>query len=112
MKFAIPTNNGKLCLHFGHCEVFTFIEVNEETKEILNKEEIAPPPHEPGILPAWAAEKGANIIIAGGMGGRAQQLFTQQDIKVIVGAVEADPTELVTDYLNNTLKTGINACDH
>lgn len=112
MKFAIPTNQGKLCLHFGHCEVFTFIEVDEQEKKVLKKEELTPPPHEPGVLPVWASENGANVIIAGGMGMRAQQLFAQQEIKVIVGANQEDPEKLVLDYLNNNLETGDNACDH
>ena len=112
MKLAIPTVNGKLCMHFGHCQAFTFIEANEETKEIISKEDLTPPPHEPGVLPAWLSEKGANAIIAGGMGSRAQQLFAQQGIKVIVGAEETDPEKLVLSYLNGELKTGINACDH
>jgi len=112
MKFAIPTHGGKLCLHFGHCEVFTFIEVDEETKTIKNREEIVPPTHEPGILPPWAAKNGATVIIAGGMGMRAQQLFADQGIQVIVGADEGDPEKLVLAYLNGKLKTGVNACDH
>ncbi len=112
MKFAIPTAEGKLCLHFGHCEVFTFIEVDEETKTILKKEEIKPPLHEPGILPPWVAKNGASFIIAGGMGMRAQQLFIEQGIKVIVGAAEGNPEKLVLDYLSGDLKTGANACDH
>ncbi len=112
MRFAIPTHNGKLCLHFGHCEVFTFIDADEEAKTITGKEEIAPPPHEPGILPPWAAEQGAQVIIAGGMGMRAQQLFAQNGIQVIVGAEEGDPEKLVLDYINGKLKTGVNACDH
>ncbi|MDD3150388.1 MAG: NifB/NifX family molybdenum-iron cluster-binding protein [Candidatus Gastranaerophilales bacterium] len=112
MKFAIPTNNGQLCLHFGHCEVFTFIEADEKTKEILNKEELTPPPHEPGVLPAWLAEKSVNVVIAGGMGSRAQQLFAEQGIKVIVGSMETIPEKMVVLYLNNALESGINACDH
>lgn len=112
MKFAIPTANDKLCLHFGHCEVFTFIEIDEETKTIKNNEKITPPAHQPGILPPWVAEHGATVIIAGGMGVRAQQLFADQGIKVIVGADESDPEKLVLAYLNGTLKTGVNACDH
>ena len=112
MKFAIPAAGGKLCLHFGHCEVFVFIEVEEASKTIISKEEITPPPHQPGLLPPWVAEKGAEVIIAGGMGVRAQQLFAEQGIKVIVGAGESDPEKLVLDYLNGTLTTGVNACDH
>ena len=112
MRFAIPTNNDKLCLHFGHCEVFTFVDADEESKTITGKENIAPPPHQPGILPPWVAEQGASVIIAGGIGARAQQMFAMQNIKVIVGAPEDNPEKLVLDYLNGTLKTGVNACDH
>ena len=36
MKIAIPTLDGKLCAHFGHCEIFSFAEVNSETKEIIS----------------------------------------------------------------------------
>ena len=36
MKIGIPTLEGKLCAHFGHCETFTFVEVNPETKEIIS----------------------------------------------------------------------------
>ena len=74
MKIAIPTNGGKLCQHFGHCEVFTFIEVDDTTKQIINREEITPPEHVPGIIPPWVAEQGAKLVIAGGMGGRRHGL--------------------------------------
>ena len=112
MKFAIPTHDGKLCLHFGHCEVFTFIEADEGTKTILGKEEITPPPHEPGILPPWVAAQGAKVILAGGMGGHAQQLFMQQGIKVVVGCPPDEIETIVLDYLNGTLTTGENTCGH
>lgn len=112
MKFAIPTTNGKLCQHFGHCETFTFIEINEEIKEIIETKEVIPPAHQPGILPPWVAEQGATIILAGGMGGRAQQLFTHHGLEVIIGCPSEDPQKIVMDYLNGTLKPGINGCDH
>ncbi|RKY04172.1 MAG: ATPase [Planctomycetota bacterium] len=112
MKVAIPLAQGKLTLHFGHCEQFSIIDVNEETKEIAGREDLTPPAHEPGVLPKWLHEQGANVIIAGGMGQRAQQLFTQNDIKVIVGASSDAPEALVAAYLQGTLETGNNACDH
>jgi predicted Fe-Mo cluster-binding NifX family protein len=112
MKFAVPTHNGKICLHFGHCEVFTLIDIDEETKTITGKEEKVPPPHEPGVLPRWLSEQGADVIIAGGMGSRAQALFGQYNIKVVVGSEETDPEKAALAYLNGTLKSGVNACDH
>ena len=71
-----------------------------------------PPPHEPGVLPAWLHDLGASVIIAGGMGGRAIDLFKQNSINVIIGAPALEPEELVKSYLNNTLATGANVCDH
>jgi len=112
MKIAIPVVNGKLSMHFGHCQVFVLIEVDEAKKEILNEEQLVPPAHEPGLLPRWLAEQKVSIIIAGGMGQMAQGLFTQNGIKVVVGAGSKSPKELVLDYLNNALETGSNLCDH
>ena len=112
MKIAIPTANGKLCMHFGHCEVFTIIDVEPETGKFISVTKEVPPAHEPGVLPKWLAEMGASVIIAGGMGMRAQQLFTENNIKVVVGATSENPEEIVHSYLDNTLTTGNNACDH
>lgn len=112
MKFAIPTADDKLCQHFGHCEKFVFIEVLEDSKTIISKEEIVGPEHAPGILPPWVAKQGATIILSGGMGGRAQELFAQAGIKVIAGCPSEDPEKVVLDYLNGTLQIGVNGCDH
>ena len=110
MKFAIPLAEGKLTAHFGHCQEFALLEV--EDNQIKATETLVPPPHEPGVLPKWLHELGANVIIAGGMGARALDLFAQNDIKVIVGAAALRPEELVKQYLDNTLQTGGNVCDH
>jgi len=110
MKIAIPLAGGKLTAHFGHCQDFAIIEV--ENDQIKNKEILVPPVHEPGVLPRWLHEMGANVIIAGGMGQRAVDLFTQNNISVVVGAPSLEPEELVKSYIDNTLATGGNICDH
>ncbi len=110
MKIAIPTAEGKLAMHFGHCEKFVLIDV--ENSEIVKTEEVVPPPHEPGLLPKWLGELNVNIIIAGGMGVRAQDLFSANNIKVIVGAGSESVEQLVKAYIDGTLVTGNNACDH
>ena len=101
---------GKLTAHFGHCQEFALVEVEEN--EINNKEILVPPPHEPGVLPKWLGELCANVIIAGGMGGRALELFEQNGIKVVTGAPSLEPEVLIKSYLDNTLKAGENVCDH
>jgi predicted Fe-Mo cluster-binding NifX family protein len=112
MRIAIPLANGRLSMHFGHCEAFAVIDVDSQTKAILKQEAIPAPEHEPGLLPRWLAERGATVIIAGGMGQRAQGLFTENGIKVVVGAPAGEPEALVRAYLEGTLATGANVCDH
>ena len=112
MKIAIPLADGRLCMHFGHCEQFALVEVDDENKTILATDYRTPPAHEPGVLPRWLHEQGANVIIAGGMGQRAQNLLTQNGIQVIVGAPTEKPQTLVSAYLSETLEAGQNACDH
>jgi Mrp family chromosome partitioning ATPase/predicted Fe-Mo cluster-binding NifX family protein len=112
MKIAIPMADGKLTNHFGHCESFALVDVDSAEKKILKREDIIPPPHEPGLLPPWLAERGVNLVIAGGIGQRAQGLFAEQGIQVFVGAPADTPEILVGHYLSGTLQTGVNACDH
>jgi len=109
---AIPVANGRLCLHFGHCEQFAVLDVNTEERVIVHSRHLAPPPHEPGLLPRWLHEQGVKLVIAGGMGARAQDIFAQQGIDVIVGAPSESPEDLVRSYLEGTLVGGKNLCDH
>ena len=112
MRIAIPVVDGKLSAHFGHCEEFALIDADSESKTITSTQTLAAPPHEPGFLPRWLAEKGAEMIIAGGMGGRAQGLFQQQKIEVVVGAPSDTPESIVNAFLNESLESGENVCDH
>ena len=112
MKIAIPMVGGELSAHFGHCEEFALVDADRERKTIASTETLTAPPHEPGLLPRWLAEKGADMIIAGGMGQRAQGLFQQQNITVLVGAPSGTPTQIVSAYLDGSLVTGENVCDH
>ena len=112
MRIAIPLVQGQLSLHFGHCDQFALIDVDVETKNIIERKDAAPPAHEPGALPAWLGANNVDLIIAGGMGQRAQQLFEQKGIKVVVGASSGEPQDLVAAYFDGSLKTGDNFCDH
>ena len=112
MKIAIPLAAGRLSAHFGHCEEFAILDVDEDSKEIRDRSSHSPPMHEPGALPRWLHEMGADVILAGGMGMRAQQLFTRSGIRVVVGAPADEPDRLVAAYLDGTLESGDNLCDH
>jgi len=110
MKVAIPLANGVLCNHFGHCQQFAVIDVDDGI--IKNKQLLTPPPHEPGVLPRWLGDQGVNCIIAGGMGQRAISLFAERGINVVTGAPALQPEVLVEQYLEGTLVSGPNVCDH
>jgi len=112
LKIAIPMAAGSLCQHFGHCEQFALYDVDADTKTILKTTMVIPPPHEPGLLPTWLQEQGADIIIAGGMGSRAQELFVGKGICVVTGASSEAPEKVVAEYLSGVLATGANVCDH
>jgi predicted Fe-Mo cluster-binding NifX family protein len=109
MKIAVSTENGLVSAHFGRCPAYTLIDV-QGGKEI-SRLEIPNPGHRPGFLPGFLAEKGVDCIIAGGMGPRAQELFAQNKIEVIIG-VQGPVDEAVTKFLNNELQSGQDLCDH
>lgn len=112
MRYAIPVSDGMVSQHFGHCEYFALIDADEKTKQILKKELVPSPGHQPGLLPEWLAEQGVSFVIAVGMGSRAQSLFQQHRIGVVIGALEGNPEKVVADYLNGKLAMGENICDH
>jgi predicted Fe-Mo cluster-binding NifX family protein len=112
MKIAIPVDAGRLSLHFGHCREFALYEVDLESRRILSHTTQAAPPHEPGVLPRWLHGLGVTVVIAGGMGQRAQQLFAEAGIQVVVGTSSEDAGKIVASYLEGTLSAGANLCDH
>jgi len=111
-RIAIPVAGGNLSAHFGHCETFSLIDVDMEKKEILGSVSLPSPDHQPGLLPVWLHEHGADIIITGGMGAMALQLFEKNSIEVCMGAPVDKPEAIVRSYLDGTLTFSDNACDH
>jgi len=112
MRYAVPVSGGIVSTHFGHCEHFALFDVDEAKKQILKKELVNSPGHQPGLLPEWLAEQGVAVVIAGGMGSRAQNLFQENRIQVIIGVMESDPEKAVLSYLSGVLAAGDNICDH
>ncbi len=112
LKIAVPVTDGVLSSHFGHCERFVLFDVAADGTTISGRQELAPPPHEPGTFPRWLHELGATVIIAGGMGSRAQSLFDQNGIRVVVGVSGGAPDLIVREFLDGRLATGANVCDH
>ena len=112
VRIAIPLAGGLLAEHFGHCEEFVLYGADEESGTLGADSRIPTPRHEPGLLPKWLGELGVNVVIAGGLGRRARAAFEQAGIKVVTGAASGDPKEIAQAFLDGTLETGGNLCDH
>lgn len=110
MKIAIPLVGGKLATHFGHCQEFSIMTIDNNT--IINHETLTPPPHAPGVIPNWVADLGCTDIIVGGMGEAAQSILAERQVKVMSGAPSLEPEKLAALYLNGELTDAGNACDH
>lgn len=107
MKIAVASEKDMVTQHFGHCENFNIFEV--ENDKIIRQESFANPGHRPGFLPNYLHEKGVNVIISGGMGGGAIDLFNQHGIEVITGA-SGSAEEAVKCYLQGKLKSSGSVC--
>jgi len=84
MRIAVAGEGKNVTEHFGHC--VNFLIYNVENGKITNEESIPNPGHKPGFLPNFLADRGVNVIISGGMGGGAVDIFNERNIEVVVGA--------------------------
>jgi predicted Fe-Mo cluster-binding NifX family protein len=107
IKIAVASDNGMVAEHFGHCEGFEVFDV--ENKQIVKSETVANPGHRPGFLPNFLADRGVNVIISGGMGPGAVEIFNQRNIEVIIGA-KGNAEEAAEAYLQGTLRSSGSVC--
>lgn len=95
--------------HFGHTKEFALYTL--EGTEIIDVNFITPPPHEPGVLPRFLGRNGIDVIVTGGMGQMAVNLFNQQNIDVILGA-RGSIEQNLTEYVGGVLESTGSSCDH
>lgn len=107
MKIAVASDGKNVSGHFGHCEGFTIYNV-ENDKE-LKKEFVKNPGHKPGFLPVFLKDLGVEVIISGGMGETAQNLFKNNNIQVVVGATGFSD-DSVQAYVAGNLKSTGSVC--
>ncbi len=109
MRVAISAENGlglesPVNPHFGRCPYFVFIDVDDQS--ILGVRSVANPfynQHQPGQVPAFVHEQGANVMITGGMGGRAVAFFQECGIQPITGAA-GTVRQALEQYLSGKLQ--------
>ncbi len=116
MKVAIAAedNNGltgQVSMHFGRCPYYVLAAVeNGKILESQVKENPFYGNHQPGQMPVFIKELGADVIVSGGMGPRAIQMFNGFGIEVATGAV-GQVGKVLAAYLSGEL-SGIVPCSH
>ena len=100
MKISVAAMGKDVAQHFGLCENFLFFDV--EDGKIVSETSVPNPGHKPGFLPNFLADRGAKVIISGGMGGGAVDIFNERDVEVVVGA-SGDARANVQAYLKGEL---------
>ncbi|WP_303861083.1 NifB/NifX family molybdenum-iron cluster-binding protein [Alkalibaculum bacchi] len=107
IKIAVASENEIVTEHFGHCVNFNIFEA--ENDQIIKSESIPNPGHKPGFLPNYLNDMGINVVISGGMGGGAIDIFNEKGIEVIVGAT-GNAKATAEAYLQGSLKSTGSVC--
>ncbi|WP_319763141.1 NifB/NifX family molybdenum-iron cluster-binding protein [Maridesulfovibrio sp.] len=111
MKIALPSRNGMVDGHFGHCEAFTIFTL-DDAKNIIEEETLTPPPGcgcKSNIVPQLS-EKGVELLLAGNMGQGAVNLLQNSGIQVIRGC-DGDLKETVAKWAAGSLTDSAIVCD-
>lgn len=107
VKIAVASDDEMVTNHFGHCKNFNIYHI--ENGKIVSNNSVFNPGHKPGFLPNFLKDLGVNVIIAGGMGGGAMELFNDNGIEVILGA-EGNAREVVELYMKGELISSDSVC--
>ncbi len=107
MKIVVAAMGTTVAGHFGHCENFIFFDTADGA--ITSVETVPNPGHRPGFLPNFLADRGAKVIISGGMGGGAVEIFNERDVEVIIG-VQGEARDAVERYLKGELVSTGSIC--
>ena len=107
IRIAVASENEMVTEHFGHCEGFMIFDT--ENNRIMKSETVANPGHKPGFLPNFLADRGVTVIISGGMGRGAIEIFNERNVEVVVGASGA-ASAAVEAYLQGSLQSTGSVC--
>lgn len=111
MILALPTRDGNIDDHFGHCDHYTLVTV--DNGNIVSSERMDSPEGcgcKSDIAPVLA-EKGVKVMLAGNMGQGATNILTGVGIEVIRGC-SGPIDDVVEKWLSGELKDNSIVCDH
>ena len=107
MRIAVAAEGKNVTEHFGHCVNFMLYDADDN--KITNEESVDNPGHKPGFLPNFLADRGVKVIISGGMGQGAVDIFNERGVEVVTGA-SGDARAAAERYLKGELKTTGSVC--
>ena len=103
--------DGQMSQHFGRCPYYLIVDV--EGDEIKKTDSVNNPyynNHVPGMVPQFINEQRANVMIAGGMGPRAIDMFSNLGMEVVTGAI-GNVGNILQAYLSGEI-SGVEPCEH
>ena len=103
--------SGQISQHFGRCPYYVIVDV--EGDEIEKTDSVNNPyynNHVPGMVPQFINQQGVNVMIAGGMGPRAIDMFSSLGIEVVTGAI-GNVGNVLQAYLKGEI-SGVEPCEH
>ncbi len=109
MRLAIARTGNEAAQHFGYCDNFVIYDI--EGNKVINQSILQNPGHSPGVLPPFLHQQGVHVVIAGGMGQRARDLFAENNIHTITG-LTGTVDQILGAYLSNTLQATNETCSH
>lgn len=109
MKIAIARDGSVISAHFGHCEGFEIVDI--DNGKVSQRKFIANPGHQPGFLPNYLKDLRVETVITGGIGENAKQLFNERNIKVFSG-VTGNIDDIIEQVLKGQLDAPGSTCSH
>ena len=113
IKITIPTRGSIVDGHFGHCEFYTILSVNNDKQ--IEKTEILPSPQGCGCKSNIASilkDLGVTVMLAGNMGNGALNVLQNQGIQVLRGC-QGDVQLVAQAYLDGKIgDSGISCQQH
>ena len=109
MRIAVSADNKNgldsvVSPHFGRCPHFVLVDLDDHN---VTDVQVVDNPyyghHQPGQVPALINSMGANVMLTGGMGGRAIMFFEQFGIEGVTGAF-GTVRQSLERYLGGELK--------
>ena len=112
IRIAIPTSAGRLHGHFGGAKEFTLVDADQNFGVVIDRRVVPAPPHQPGLFPRWLREQGVQVVLAGGIGHRALDLFAEHGITVRAAQPNALVEVATAAYLTGLLTQTPEGCTH